>query len=351
MSAAFSRGGIFRSAAIQEALGALRTAIAHGGGVVISGEPGTGGELFARAIHRASFGDYDGSVEHLIRDEIVGRAALASPLVVVDCSKTADLERRLFGCERGADGPDADLETITPASAIFEAMSGSLLLRDVSEMPYRLQPRVARLLRDGEALLVASGRGGRAVGVTLRAIGTVETAEGHEAGEALHPELARRLGETTIRLPPLRECKADIPGFARHLLAAACMRANVPLKTLSAQAAELLAALPWRGNLVELRQFMEMLVRHVSARLVRLSDVLAHLQLDGRPSVVGYGGTLREARERFEREYVAHVLEQHHGRMAEAAKALGIQRTNLYRKIRRLALELPTRGRRHEDRR
>lgn len=341
---------ILQSDAIQEAVVALRAAIAARGGVLITGEPGTGGELFARAIHRAASGDHDGSLERLIVDEIVGRAAPASPFVVVDCSKTANLEERLFGCYSSAPAPGsaAGVERITTESAIFEARDGSLLLRHVSEMPSRLQQRMARLLRDGEALVAGNGNGSRVVPLRLRAIGTMEVAQGREATDALHPELARRLGETTIHLPPLRERKADIPGLARYLLAAACARADVPVKTLSTQATELLTALQWRGNLLELQQLMETLARRIPGRLVRLSDLLGHLQLDGRASTFVYGGTLREARERFEREYVAHVLEQHHGRMVEAAKALGIQRTNLYRKMRRLALERPVRGRRDE---
>lgn len=333
---------------MQEAVGSLRAAIAARGGVLIVGEPGTGGELFARAIHRARCTGYDGSVERLIRDEIAGHAEPASLLVIVDCSKTTNLEERLFGRESATSESGAELERITADSAIVEALDGSLLLRHISDMPYRLQRRLAHLLRDGEALVAGNGQPSRVVPVRLRAIGTIESASGREAGDLLHPELARRLGETTIYLPPLRECKEDIPGLAWCLLAAACARAAVPVKKLSIQAAELLSALQWRGNIAELQQLMEMLARSVPARLVRLRDVLAHLQLDGRPGTLGYGSTLREARERFEREYVAHVLEQHRGRMAEAAKALGIQRTNLYRKMRQLALKRPVRNRQDE---
>ena len=71
-------------------------------------------------------------------------------------------------------------------------------------------------------------------------------------------------------------------------------------------------------------------------RGIGLEDVLAHVRLDGGSVVFSNGGTLRQARARFERDYIAAVLEQHHGRISEAAKALGIQRTNLYRKMRSL---------------
>jgi DNA-binding NtrC family response regulator len=108
---------------------------------------------------------------------------------------------------------------------------------------------------------------------------------------------------------------------------------------VSTHAADLLSALPWRGNLVELKTFLTALVGTVPGRLIRLSDVLANVRLDGAPSPFLYTGTLREAREHFEKDYVASVLRRHHGRMGEAAKALGIQRTNLYRKVRQLSLK------------
>jgi DNA-binding NtrC family response regulator len=86
----------------------------------------------------------------------------------------------------------------------------------------------------------------------------------------------------------------------------------------------------------------------VPGRRIRLADVLSHISLDGAPSSFAIAGTLKtlkEARDQFEREYVAAVLRQHNGRMAEAATALGIQRTNLYRKVRQLSVERPA-GRR-----
>jgi two-component system nitrogen regulation response regulator NtrX len=108
---------------------------------------------------------------------------------------------------------------------------------------------------------------------------------------------------------------------------------------MSKQAAALLCALPWRGNFVELTGLLRVLVMKVPDRLIRLSDVLANVRLDGSAVTFQGRGTLKEARERFEREYVAAVLELHRGRMAEAARALGIQRTNLYRKIRQLSVQ------------
>ena len=110
------------------------------------------------------------------------------------------------------------------------------------------------------------------------------------------------------------------------------------IKTLTRAALTLLSALPWRGNAPELRALLERLVLLVPHGLIRLEDVLAHIQLDGSVGPTGYGATLRQARARFERDYIGAVLQHHHGRIADAAKVLGIQRTNLYRKMRRLNL-------------
>jgi len=102
-----------------------------------------------------------------------------------------------------------------------------------------------------------------------------------------------------------------------------------------------MAALPWRGNAPELRALLERLILLVPGGLIRLEDVLAHTQLEGNVSPTGLDATLKQARAKFERDYIAAVLQHHHGRIADAARVLGIQRTNLYRKMRGLNLLRP----------
>ena len=101
----------------------------------------------------------------------------------------------------------------------------------------------------------------------------------------------------------------------------------------------LLGALPWPGNLPELRGLVERLAVILPGGVVRLEDLLAHVSLTGSERQgPPQGVTLREARERFERDYIAATLRTHRGRMADAARALGMQPTNLYRKVRALNL-------------
>ena len=118
-----------------------------------------------------------------------------------------------------------------------------------------------------------------------------------------------------------------------------CATMQVPPKTLSRPALAMVAALPWRGNAVELRALLEAVVAgQRGGRGIGLEDLLAHVKLDSGATVLATGGTLKQARSRFERDYIAAVLDHHHGRIGDAAKALGIQRTNLYRKMRSLSV-------------
>jgi DNA-binding NtrC family response regulator len=150
-------------------------------------------------------------------------------------------------------------------------------------------------------------------------------------------DLYRRLSVLRIDMPPLRSRREDIPALANYFMREICASLRIPPKTLSRSALSLIAALPWRGNAAELRTLLESVVHGLQGgRAIGLEDVLAHVRLDGGPVVVATGGTLKQARVRFERDYIAAVLEQHRGQISEAAKALGIQRTNLYRKMRSL---------------
>jgi two-component system nitrogen regulation response regulator NtrX len=152
----------------------------------------------------------------------------------------------------------------------------------------------------------------------------------------LRADLVEALGVVRIQLPPLRQRTEDIPLLATHFLKEACRRNGIPPKTFSRSALTLLAALPWPGNMAELRALTERLAVIITRGVLLLEDVLANVRLEGAEALGGPSGTLREARERFERDYVAAVLQHHRGRMGDAARALGIERTNLYRKIKQL---------------
>lgn len=311
----------------------MEAAIAGTGGVLICGEPSTGRATIARAIHQGTVSGVKGSLEDLLRESMrpleVGR-----PFVSVDCSAGSQVEELLFGTVRnGHDG----LDYISSGSRLRRAFGGTLLLRSVHEMPGRVQARLARIVRDGEVTVHPESGAPTLEDVDLRMMASIDAGDPW-SDERLTPELQRRLGVHRIKLPPLRERREDLPGLVRIILCDICRSLKVQVKSMSTQAVELLCALPWRGNFTELKGLLHALVMKVADRLIRLNDVLANIRLDGSALTFHGGGTLREARERFEHDYVEAVLELHRGRMPEAARALGIQRTNLYRKIRQLAV-------------
>jgi two-component system nitrogen regulation response regulator NtrX len=137
----------------------------------------------------------------------------------------------------------------------------------------------------------------------------------------------------------LRRRREDLPLLAAYLLRQACGQRHVDPKRFSQSALAVLAALPWHGNAADLASLVDLVVDRVDGPVVQIGDVLAHATLDGVAAPVEAGLTLRDARARFERDCISAVLVRHRGRVGEAAKALGIQRTNLYRKVRQLKVQ------------
>jgi DNA-binding NtrC family response regulator len=307
--------------AMRPVLDAVRLAASHGGGVCISGEPGTGRELVARVIHGVS--------------ERAGRGAF----VMLDCrTPPPDLERRLFGTtmdRRATATPRAGApDHIAITSALAQARGGMLYLTGLIEAPARVQARLARLLRDGEAIVEGADE---CVDLDLQPVGSFEPgfdaalADGH-----LRRDLYERIAHTRIDLPPLRRRRQDIPLLAAHFLNEVCARHGLGPRSLSRSALALLSALPWQGNAGELRALLEAVAPSVRRPVIDIDDLLEHASLDGLSARIETGTTLRDARARFERECISAVLIRHHGRVGDAARALGIQRTNLYRKVRQL---------------
>ncbi len=310
------------SPAMREVMTLIERAATMRAGVMLRGEDGTGRQVAARAIHAAQ-----GS---------------AGAFVVVDCAACDgdDLDVVLFGPTARSSGGDLGgrgLERVSCSGRLSEASGGTLYLRNLREAPTRVQARLARVLRDREGVLAETGE---VTTLDVRPMAGVDP--GFDAAlqdGSVREDLYRRLSVIRIDLPPLRGRREDIPALANHFVRDICGSLRMPPKTLSRAALTLISALPWRGNAVELRALLENVVTGLaSGKAIALEDVLAHVRLDGGAVVYANGGTLRQARARFEREYIAAVLEQHHGRISEAAKALGIQRTNLYRKIRSLRL-------------
>jgi DNA-binding NtrC family response regulator len=318
-----SYGIVGTSAAMRLVMDLVQRAAAGRCGILIVGERGTGREMIARAIH-----------SHDPNPDV--------PFVKVDCSGPTpeDIELQLFGVLNRRVGnvpPERrSLERISERCRLLESDGGILFLENVVDLPARAQARLVRVLRDREVFV---GDEPESRTLDLRPIASVDGSVGTALEEGrLRPDLYERLSLIRVDVPALRQRREDIPVLATHFLKELCKTNGKPIKTLTRPALTLLAALPWRGNAPELRSLLERLILLVPQGLIRLEDVLAHTQLEGSISPSGFDATLRQARARFERDYIAAVLQHHHGRIAEAARVLGIQRTNLYRKMRRLNL-------------
>jgi DNA-binding NtrC family response regulator len=153
-------------------------------------------------------------------------------------------------------------------------------------------------------------------------------------------DLYRRLSALRLDLPPLRDRGEDVPALAQRLLDDICAADGLPTRTFTQTALALLGALNWPGNFAELRGAIERVVAETRAEVIQVEDLLPALQLLRAPAPFVPSGNLREARLRFERDYITAVLQHHGWRMAEAAQTLGIQRPNLYRKARQLGIPL-----------
>lgn len=313
-----------RSHAISRVQELLRRAAGSDACTLITGEPGSAVESVARELH--------------------GRSRRSdTPFVMVDCG-TADagsVDRLLFGSAPDlSTGPSprneaADLEPVTRDSCVAAAIGGTLFLHDVSELPASTQARLARIARDGEVRI-----DGAAVTTMCRLIASASP--GLDADVHAHRfrgDLYRRLSATRIDLPPLRDRAEDVPLLAQRLLDD-CAEAGSPARSFTQTALALLGALTWPGNFAELRDAIHRVVAETDVAVIQVEHVLPALRLLRAPAPFVPSGNLREARLRFEREYIAAVLQHHGWRMAEAAQTLGIQRPNLYRKARQLGIPL-----------
>jgi DNA-binding NtrC family response regulator len=298
------------SARVRDCLAQFQQAAADDRGVLVVAERGLDGESVARALHAQS-------------------PRRAAPFVVLTCAGGAqEVERALFGMPARRRGDE--LETMSGASALARAHTGVLFLDDVAELPAAAQRRLARVLRDGEARL-ARPSGRQALDVRVVGAAPSSLVSAVDDGRLLD-DLARRL-PLVVDVPPLRQRREDVGEIAGRILAE-----RAPGRQFTAAALTVLAALPWRRNVAELRALIDRLATLAPAPTIRQEEVLAEVQLDRPP--LRPGSNLREARRQFERDHIASVLRDYGWQMREAARALGMERANLYRKARQLGIPL-----------
>jgi two-component system nitrogen regulation response regulator NtrX len=295
------------------------------GRVLISGENGTGKELVARQIHAWS-------------------QRSGAPFVEVNCAAIPEelIESELFGHVKGAfTGAVADRR------GKFEiASGGTLFLDEVGDMSLKTQAKVLRALQEQ----VVEPVGGQAsVRVDVRVIAATNKDLAAEIRQGrFREDLYFRLNVIPIAVPPLRDRRGDIVRLADHFAAEFAREYGRRPKAFSPEARELLEAYHWPGNVRELRNTVERLMIMAPGDVVRPQD-LAFLELTGTaasPPAPQAIGPLFEARDAWEREYIVAALNAHDGNMSRTADALGLERSNLYKKMRALNIG-PPRG--HEE--
>jgi DNA-binding NtrC family response regulator len=260
----------------------------------------------------------------------------AAPFLQVDCGSgdPSRLDQWLFGA--APEAASGDLELAGRESQIAASFGGTIFLRDIAELPASVQSRLARIARDGEVRI-----DGQPVATNLRWIASASPGiESDVQTNRFRNDLYRRVAKSRIDLPPLRDRAEDVPALAARVLDDWCAARGQAPRTLTQAALALLAALTWSGNLAELRVVVERAAQETGHDVIQIEDVLPALNLERAPVRFIPSGQLREARLRFERDYISAVLQHHGWRMAEAAATLGIQRPNLYRKARQLGIPL-----------
>jgi transcriptional regulator with PAS, ATPase and Fis domain len=293
--------------------------------VLIEGESGTGKEIVARAVH--DFSD---------------RAN--KPFVPINCAAVPKhlLESTMFGHRRGAfTGADRDSPGVIRA-----ARDGTVFLDEIGELGLDLQPKLLRFLESGEISPLGDPTA-TVVNVRIVAATNRNLADLVQAGR-FREDLFYRLNVVRLTVKPLRERRDEIPGLVNHFVARAAKEFHKGYVPVAEETMERLLLYRWPGNIRQLQNEIRRMVALVEPGATLephliADDILAALPLLRPPNrtqelVVPLHDKLPAAVARIEKEMIRAALREHHGRVDEVAKALGISRKGLYLKRQRLGL-------------
>jgi two-component system nitrogen regulation response regulator NtrX len=289
--------------------------------VLITGESGTGKELVARAIHRNS-------------------PRAEGPFVKVNCAAIPDelIESELFGHVKGSfTGAVKDQE-----GKFVQADGGTIFLDEIGDMSLKTQAKVLRVLQDGEVEPVGAAK---TIEVDVRVIAATNKDLAEEiAGARFREDLYFRLNVVPITLPPLRERTEDVAELVAHFVESFCRENDYKRKAFSPEALDVLAGLPWRGNVRELRNAVERLMIMTRGDTIEAKDIPAGLgmalETTATPRaargtlVIPYDGlSLQQFKDASERSFLVARLQEHSWNVAETSRAIDTPRSNLYKKL------------------
>ena len=298
---------ITRNQALQELLAQAKMVAATDARVLLTGETGTGKELLARAIHRAS-------------------ARRDRPFVAINCSAMAEnlLESELFGHEKGA----FTGATQSHDGLFQSANGGTLLLDEIGDMPMRLQVKLLRVLQEHQVRPVGSTK---AIDIDVRVISATHRnlQEMMREGD-FREDLYYRLNVVNMGLPSLDDRREDIPLLVSHFLQEIAKEADQERKVYAPEAVELLVAAEWPGNI---RQLFNVVRQNVA--LSRSPVISGELVQSSLGDHAGALASFSEARNEFTRNYLSQILQITSGNVSQAARLAKRNRTDFYKLLAR----------------
>jgi len=291
--------------------------------VCILGETGTGKELVARAIHERS-------------------PRKDAPFITLNCAAVpAELiESELFGHEKGAFTGAASRHV----GKFEQAEGGTLFLDEIGDMPVAMQAKLLRVLEEGEVERVG---GDKPVKVNVRVVvATHRNLEDLVKQNAFRRDLFHRIYVFPLALPPLRERPEDFSALVAHFSGQVAAQNGWKEKTFSEDAIKELKNYPWPGNIRELRNVVERLVLLAEGDAVEREEVQLTLpattgnNISAGSGALTAGGTLAERTESFEKEVLLAEIRRNNFHMTNVARALGLERSHLYKKCQQLGIDL-----------
>jgi two-component system response regulator AtoC len=307
-------GIVYRSEAMAQVMNLVGRVAGSASSVLVTGETGTGKELVARALHQQGE-----------RREGV--------FVAVNCGAISSglLESELFGHVKGAfTGADRERQGLFSA-----ADGGTLFLDEIGELPLELQPKLLRVLQEGELRRVGETRP-RRVDVRVLAA-TARDLKAEIARGRFRDDLYYRLAVVEIQIPPLRERPDDIPLLAEDFVRRIAAREGRPAPQIAADAAEVLRGYDWPGNVRELENFMEKTMIFCRGESIDLASL--PWEVRRRPREGGDDLSLRQAARRLELEYIRKALQATGGNRTQAARLLEISLRGLLYKMKEYQLD------------
>jgi two-component system, NtrC family, nitrogen regulation response regulator NtrX len=313
---------VYKGEAMTRVMAQVKRVAAGESRVCILGETGTGKELIARAVHDAS-------------------PRREGPFVTLNCAAVPGelIESELFGHEKGSFTGAASRHT----GKFEQAHRGTLFLDEIGDMPAVMQAKLLRVLEEGEIERVG---GSGAVRVDARVVvATHRNLDEQVRNGSFRQDLYHRVYVFPVNLPPLRERREDIPLLVEHFAARISEANGWKPRAFTAGAIGALEKYAWPGNIRELRNAVERLLLLTESEVDEETVRMALPQ--GSRETIG-SGALALRVERFERESILTELDRAHHNMTEAARALGLERSHLYKKCAQLGIDVKSMRRTEE---